>query len=153
MDPFGTGKTLPPLQLPQPTSSQSTITPLKKPPKWIRRPVGASFAVSGHRSNTVHFRHPKHSALVLNQLSFCEQFGGKLVTLDNIKPSAQQPQQTSAHVVHVSQVVTETDFLDRSNQLQATLSAGNFLEYCQTKIEAAQNEFEKTIWSFLKVDH
>lgn len=144
MDPFGTGKTLPPLQLPQPTSSQSTITPLKKPPKWIRRPVGASFAVSGHRSNTVHFRHPKHSALVLNQLSFCEQFGGKLVTLDN-KPSA--------HVVHVSQVVTETDFIDRSNQLQATLNEGNFLEYCQTKIEAAQNEFEKTIWSFLKVGH
>ncbi|XP_077099411.1 protein transport protein Sec31A isoform X5 [Siphateles boraxobius] len=123
MDPFGMGKTLPPLPLPQPSSSQSTITPLKKPPKWIRRPVGASFA-----------------------------FGGKLVTLDNIKPPAHQPQQTSAHVVHVSQVVTETDFLDRSNQLQATLTAGNFLEYCQTKIEAAQNEFEKTIWSFLKVN-
>ncbi|XP_051542450.1 protein transport protein Sec31A-like isoform X10 [Myxocyprinus asiaticus] len=123
MDPFGTGKTLPPLQLPQPTNTQSTITPLKKPPKWIRRPVGASFA-----------------------------FGGKLVTLDNIKSTAQQPQQTAAHVVHISQVVTETDFLDRSNQLQTTLTAGNFLEYCQTKIEAAQNEFEKTVWSFLKVN-
>ncbi|KAK7120107.1 hypothetical protein R3I94_020205 [Phoxinus phoxinus] len=123
MDPFGTGKTLPPLQLPPPSSTQSTITPLKKPPKWIRRPVGASFA-----------------------------FGGKLVTLDNIKPPAHQPQQTSAHVVHVSQVVTETDFLDRSNQLQATLAAGNFLEYCRAKVEAAPNEFEKTIWSFLKVN-
>lgn len=123
MDPFGMGKTLPPLQLPQETSPQSTITPLKKPPKWIRRPVGASFA-----------------------------FGGKLVTLDNIKPTAQQPQQTAAHVVHISQVVTETDFIDRSNQLQTTLTAGNFLEYCQNKIEAAQNEFEKTVWSFLKVN-
>ncbi|XP_026074996.1 protein transport protein Sec31A-like isoform X6 [Carassius auratus] len=123
MDPFGTGKTLPPLQLPQTAPSQSTVTPLKKPPKWIRRPVGASFA-----------------------------FGGKLVTLDNIKPSAQQPQQTAAHVVHISQVVTETDFLDRSNRLQETLTAGNFLEYCQTKTEAAQSEFEKTVWSFLKVN-
>ncbi|XP_056322892.1 protein transport protein Sec31A isoform X5 [Danio aesculapii] len=123
MDPFGTGKTLPPLQLPQQTSPQSTITPLKKPPKWIRRPVGASFA-----------------------------FGGKLVTLDNIKPTAQQPQQTAAHVVHISQVVTETDFIHRSNQLQTTLTAGNFLEYCQNKIETAQNEFEKTVWSFLKVN-
>ncbi|XP_051973347.1 protein transport protein Sec31A-like isoform X2 [Xyrauchen texanus] len=123
MDPFGMGKTLPPLQLPQHTTTQSTITPLKKPPKWIRRPVGASFA-----------------------------FGGKLVTLDNIKSTAQQPQQTAAHVVHISQVVTETDFLDRSNQLQTTLTAGNFLEYCQTKVEAAQNEFEKTVWSFLKVN-
>lgn len=45
MDPFGTGQTLPPLQLPQTASANSTITPLKKPPKWIRRPVGASFAV------------------------------------------------------------------------------------------------------------
>ncbi|XP_026128980.1 protein transport protein Sec31A-like isoform X5 [Carassius auratus] len=123
MDPFGTGKTLPPLQLPQTAPSQSTVTPLKKPPKWIRRPVGASFA-----------------------------FGGKLVTLDNIKPAAQQPQQTAAHVVHISQVVTETDFLDRSNRLQATLTAGHFLEYCQTKIEAARSEFEKTVWSFLKVN-
>ncbi|XP_058645817.1 protein transport protein Sec31A isoform X2 [Onychostoma macrolepis] len=123
MDPFGTGKTLPPLQLPQTATTQSTVTPLKKPPKWIRRPVGASFA-----------------------------FGGKLVTLDNVKPAAQQPQQTAAHVVHISQVVTETDFLGRSNQLQATLTAGNFLEYCQTKIEAAQSEFEKTVWSFLKVN-
>uniref|UniRef100_A0A8C1AD81 Protein transport protein Sec31A n=1 Tax=Cyprinus carpio carpio TaxID=630221 RepID=A0A8C1AD81_CYPCA len=123
MDPFGTGKMLPPLQLPQTAPSQSTVTPLKKPPKWIRRPVGASFA-----------------------------FGGKLVTLDNIKPAAQQPQQTAAHVVHISQVVTETDFLDRSNRLQATLTAGNFLEYCQNKTEAAQSEFEKTVWSFLKVN-
>ncbi|XP_059401593.1 protein transport protein Sec31A-like [Carassius carassius] len=123
MDPFGTGKTLPPLQLPPTAPSQSTVTPLKKPPKWIRRPVGASFA-----------------------------FGGKLVTLDNIKPAAQQPQQTAAHVVHISQVVTETDFLDRSNRLQATLTAGNFLEYCQNKTEAAQSEFEKTVWSFLKVN-
>ncbi|XP_073686377.1 protein transport protein Sec31A isoform X1 [Garra rufa] len=124
MDPFGTGKTLPPLQLPQTqNTTQSTITPLKKPPKWIRRPVGASFA-----------------------------FGGKLVTLDNVKPAAQQPQQSAAHVVHISQVVTETDFLDRSNQLQTTLAGGNFLEYCQTKIEAAQSEFEKTVWSFLKVN-
>lgn len=150
MDPFGTGKTLPPLQLPQTATSPSTITPLKKPPKWIRRPVGASFAVSSHRSN----RHLKNGVLVSNQLlSFCEKFGGKLVTLDNIKPAAQQPQQTAVHVVHISQVVTETDFIDRSNQLQATLTAGRFLEYCQTKIEAAQSEFEKTVWSFLKVGH
>ncbi|KAF7701356.1 hypothetical protein HF521_002521 [Silurus meridionalis] len=122
MDPFGTGQTLPPLQLPQSATTNSTVTPLKKPPKWIRRPVGASFA-----------------------------FGGKLVSLENVKPTPQQPQQPTAHVVHVSQVVTETDFLDRSNLLQATLTAGNFVEFCQRKVESAQNEFEKTIWAFLKV--
>lgn len=46
MDPFGTGQTLPPLQLPQTAAPSTTVNPLKKPPKWIRRPVGASFAVS-----------------------------------------------------------------------------------------------------------
>uniref|UniRef100_UPI0037E7B61A protein transport protein Sec31A n=1 Tax=Semicossyphus pulcher TaxID=241346 RepID=UPI0037E7B61A len=123
MDPFGTGQTLPPLQLPQTAAPPATVIPLKKPPKWIRRPVGASFA-----------------------------FGGKLVSLENAKPNPQQLQQPTAHVVHVSQVVTETAFLKRSDQLQATLSAGSFVDFCQGKIDAAENEFEKTVWSFLKAN-
>lgn len=124
MDPFGTGQTLPPLQLPPPAPAPpATINPLKKPPKWIRRPVGASFA-----------------------------FGGKLVSLENSKPNPQQPQQRSSHVVHVSQVVIETAFLKRSDQLQATLRAGSFVEFCQEKIDGAENEFEKTLWSFLKAN-
>uniref|UniRef100_A0A4W6CWD6 Protein transport protein Sec31A n=1 Tax=Lates calcarifer TaxID=8187 RepID=A0A4W6CWD6_LATCA len=121
MDPFGTGQTLPPLQLPQAPATPATVNPLKKPPKWIRRPVGASFA-----------------------------FGGKLVSLENPKPNPQQPQQPTSHVVHISQVVTETAFLKRSDQLQATLNAGSFVDFCQEKIDAAENEFEKTVWSFLK---
>ena len=35
----------PPPQAPHPTPT-ALVNPLKKPPKWIRRPVGASFAVS-----------------------------------------------------------------------------------------------------------
>ncbi|XP_055087877.1 protein transport protein Sec31A [Periophthalmus magnuspinnatus] len=120
MDPFGTGQTLPPLELPQSGTLSTTVNPLKKPPKWIQRPVGASFA-----------------------------FGGKLVSLDNGKPNPQQP---NSHVVHVSQVVTETDLLKRSNQLQDTISSGQFLEFCQGKINLAENEFEKTVWSFLKAN-
>ncbi|CAL8318276.1 unnamed protein product [Lota lota] len=121
MDPFGTGHALPPLQLPQAphTTPTALVNPLKKPPKWIRRPVGASFA-----------------------------FGGKLVTLDNAPSNPQQP---AKHVVHVSQVVTEMAFLARSDLLQATLSGGNFVDFCQKKIDAVQDDFEKTIWSFLKV--
>ncbi|XP_038826838.1 protein transport protein Sec31A isoform X2 [Salvelinus namaycush] len=120
MDPFGMGQTLPPLQLSQAPPASTTITPLKKPPKWIRRPVGASFA-----------------------------FGGKLVSLENIKPNPQQP---TAHVVYISQVITETTFLERSAHLQATLAAGSFIDFCQEKMDSAQNEFEKTVWSFLKVN-
>uniref|UniRef100_A0A3B5Q5I7 Protein transport protein Sec31A n=1 Tax=Xiphophorus maculatus TaxID=8083 RepID=A0A3B5Q5I7_XIPMA len=120
LDPFGTGQPLPPLQLPQTPAAPATVNPLKKPPKWIRRPVGASFA-----------------------------FGGKLVSLENARPP--QPQQPTSHVVHVSQVVTETAFLERSDRLQATLSSGGFVDFCQEKISAAANEFERTVWSFLKV--
>ncbi|KAM6266373.1 protein transport protein Sec31A isoform 15-T16 [Spheniscus humboldti] len=125
LDPFGTGQPLPPLQLPQPTTPQSVILPLKKPPKWIRRPVGASFS-----------------------------FGGKLVTFENAK-SQQQPgieQQQQHHHVYVSQVVTEKEFLARSNQLQEAVQSEGFVSYCQKKIDMAQADFEKNVWAFLKVN-
>ncbi|XP_069482238.1 protein transport protein Sec31A isoform X14 [Ambystoma mexicanum] len=126
MDPFGTGQTLPPLQLPQKVTQQMTVPPLKKPPKWLRRPVGASFS-----------------------------FGGKLVTFENEKPTQQQQhsQAVQHHFhVYVSQVVTEKEFLKRSDQLQEVVSKGGFAEYCQQKIQASQMEFERNVWSFLKVN-
>lgn len=53
LDPFGTGQPLPPLQIPQQTAQHSIVLPLKKPPKWIRRPVGASFHLE---ANWLHLR-------------------------------------------------------------------------------------------------
>ncbi|XP_078532285.1 protein transport protein Sec31A isoform X5 [Lissotriton helveticus] len=125
MDPFGTGQALPPLQIPQKVTQQMTVPPLKKPPKWLRRPVGASFS-----------------------------FGGKLVTFENEKPPQQQHSQTVQQHFHVyvSQVVTEKEFLNRSDQLQEVVCKGGFAEYCQKKVEASQTDFEKNVWSFLKVN-
>ncbi|XP_010562714.1 PREDICTED: protein transport protein Sec31A isoform X6 [Haliaeetus leucocephalus] len=124
LDPFGMGQPLPPLQLPQQTAPQSVILPLKKPPKWIRRPVGASFS-----------------------------FGGKLVTFENAK-SQQQPgiEQQQRHHVYLSQVVTEKEFLARSNQLQEAVQSEGFVSYCQKKIDMARADFEKNVWAFLKVN-
>ncbi|XP_070613047.1 protein transport protein Sec31A isoform X1 [Erythrolamprus reginae] len=122
LDPFGTGQPLPPLQLPQQTTAQSTVLPLKKPPKWIRRPVGASFS-----------------------------FGGRLVTFENSKTQQQGEHPQQHHHVYISQVVTEKEFLNRSNQLQEAVQAEAFVSYCQKKIEVAKNDFEKNVWSFLKV--
>ncbi|NXX80316.1 SC31A protein, partial [Urocolius indicus] len=124
LDPFGTGQPLPPLQLLQETAPQRVILPLKKPPKWIRRPVGASFS-----------------------------FGGKLVTFENAK-SQQQPgmEQQQHHYIYVSQVVTEKEFLARSNQLQEAVQSKGFVNYCQKKINMAQTDFEKNVWAFLKVN-
>uniref|UniRef100_A0A8C5SW83 Protein transport protein Sec31A n=1 Tax=Laticauda laticaudata TaxID=8630 RepID=A0A8C5SW83_LATLA len=121
LDPFGTGHPLPPLQFPQQTTPQSTVLPLKKPPKWIRRPVGASFS-----------------------------FGGRLVTFENkTQQQGEHPQQP--YHVYVSQVVTEKEFLNRSNQLQEAVQAEAFSSYCQKKIDVAKNDFERNVWSFLKV--
>ncbi|XP_072798684.1 protein transport protein Sec31A isoform X4 [Vicugna pacos] len=125
LDPFGTGQPLPPLQIPQQTAQHSIVLPLKKPPKWIRRPVGASFS-----------------------------FGGKLVTFANVRPQPQQgvePQALQNHVF-ISQVVTEKEFLRRSDQLQQVVQSQGFVSYCQKKIDASQTEFEKNVWSFLKVN-
>uniref|UniRef100_A0A671QJ03 SEC31 homolog B, COPII coat complex component n=1 Tax=Sinocyclocheilus anshuiensis TaxID=1608454 RepID=A0A671QJ03_9TELE len=120
-DPFGTGQTLPPLQVPQPSVETTIIPPLKKPPKWERRPVGASFA-----------------------------FGGKLVMFESPKVAPQQ--QPIPRQVHVSQVTTETEFLQRSAELQATLQSGSFSSYCHGKIRSAPSDAEQDIWRFLMVN-
>ncbi|NXU55385.1 SC31A protein, partial [Turnix velox] len=125
LDAFGTEQSLPPLQLPQQTTPQCNVLPLRKPPKWIRRPVGASFS-----------------------------FGGKLVTFENAK-SQQQPgieQQQQRHHVYISQVVTEKEFLARSKQLQEAVQSEAFVSYCQKKIDMAQASFEKNVWAFLKAN-
>ncbi|XP_066089621.1 protein transport protein Sec31A isoform X13 [Saccopteryx bilineata] len=123
LDPFGTGQPLPPLQIPQQTTQHSIVLPLKKPPKWIRRPVGASFS-----------------------------FGGKLVTFENVKMQSPQGAEQQPQHVFISQVVTEKEFLSRSDQLQQVVQSQGFINYCQKKIDASQSEFEKNVWSFLKVN-
>ncbi|NXY85296.1 SC31B protein, partial [Alcedo cyanopectus] len=123
LDPFGTGQMLPPLQVPEQVAQTTLIPPLKKPPKWIRRPVGVSFA-----------------------------FGGKLVTFGLTKAPGQQMQQTYSHQVFISQVTTETEFLLRSRELQMALQSGNLLDYCQGKIQTAKLPFDENLWNFLKVN-
>ncbi|KFV60627.1 Protein transport protein Sec31B, partial [Gavia stellata] len=123
LDPFGTGQILPPLQVPEQVAQTTLIPPLKKPPKWIRRPVGVSFA-----------------------------FGGKLITFGLTKASGQQMQQTYPHQVFISQVTTETEFLLRSRELQMALQSGNLLDYCQGKIQTAKLPFDENLWNFLKVN-
>ncbi|XP_030059374.1 protein transport protein Sec31B isoform X1 [Microcaecilia unicolor] len=46
LDPFGTGQPLPSLQVPQKVQA-TVISPVKKPPRWMCRPVGVSFAFGG----------------------------------------------------------------------------------------------------------
>ncbi|XP_068610955.1 protein transport protein Sec31A [Brachionichthys hirsutus] len=123
MDPFGTGQVLPRLQVPHPTVQDTIVPPLKKPPKWVRRPVGASFA-----------------------------FGGKLITFENPKLTPVQSPQPVPRQVFVSQVTTETEFLQRSRELQVALQSGSFSSYCQAKIQKARSDAEQDVWRFLLVN-
>ncbi|XP_039628511.1 protein transport protein Sec31A isoform X2 [Polypterus senegalus] len=123
-DHLGTGLSLPPLQIPQKVTHSTVIPPLKKPPKWIRRPVGAVFA-----------------------------FGGKLITFENPKVLQHQQAQTSVpHHVCISQITTETEFLQQASDLQTALRTGSFSSFCQGKIHSATTDSEQSVWSFLKVN-
>ncbi|XP_042816452.1 protein transport protein Sec31B isoform X13 [Panthera tigris] len=119
---FSKGQPLPPLQVPEQVAQASLIPPLQKPPKWMRRPAGVSFA-----------------------------FGGKLVTFGLPGTPAHQVPQPCLRLVFVSQVTTESEFLRRSAELQESLGSGNLLNYCQNKIELTSLQSEKMLWQFLKV--
>ncbi|XP_074647713.1 protein transport protein Sec31A-like [Tubulanus polymorphus] len=111
-------------QFQQQPNTGSPIVPLKKPPKWLRRPCGASFG-----------------------------FGGKLISFGNTKLDQQQQQhQPTPREVHVSQVVTEADILHSSNQLETALSNHQLTEFCNLKIENSTDEHDKNIWKFLKTN-
>ncbi|XP_069316216.1 protein transport protein Sec31B isoform X2 [Eulemur rufifrons] len=119
---FSKGQPLPPLQVPEQVAQASLIPPLKKPPKWIRRPAGVSFA-----------------------------FGGKLVTFGLPSSPAHHVPQPCPRQVFISQVTTESELLIRSTELQKALESGNLLSYCQNKNQQASLQSEKMLWQFLKV--
>ena len=77
------------------------------------------------------------------------QFGGKLVCFENSKST--NPQQPDERLVNISQVVTETELVSRSNQLEHALSNGQYSEFCALKIANCQDELDQNIWNFLKV--
>ena len=89
---------------------------------------------------------------LFDQGVFAFQFGGKLISFEDVKvPAGQQQQQQVSRQVHISQVITEPDLVSRSNQLEAALANNQFAEFCALKISNSKNEMEENIWSFLKV--
>ncbi|XP_049818141.1 protein transport protein Sec31A [Aethina tumida] len=103
---------------------------LTKPPKWLRRPCGASFG-----------------------------FGGKLITFEHDKQSVANAQQNAApgqpiprvnRSVQISQVITEAEFVKKSIELEKAVEYGNFTEYCLNKADATDDQHKKYIWHFLR---
>ncbi|KAM5272433.1 protein transport protein Sec31B [Ctenodactylus gundi] len=119
---FDKSQSLSPPQVLEQGAQASVIPPLTKPPKWIRRPAGVSFA-----------------------------FGGKLVTFGLASTPALQVPQPCPRLVFISQVATESEFLMRSAELQQALGSGNLWNYCQNKSQQASTPREMMVWQFLKV--
>ncbi|KAJ8680760.1 hypothetical protein QAD02_016547 [Eretmocerus hayati] len=90
---------------------------LKKAPKWLRTPVGASFG-----------------------------FGGKLTIFENEPVDPNMPP-NSNRKVFVSQVVTNPELVKRSNELESVLKSGEFSHFCQGKIDSATDEHKRKVWS------
>ena len=77
------------------------------------------------------------------------QFGGKLVSFENIK--GQTPHQPGQRQISLSQVVTETDLLSGSLQLEQALSNGQHMEFCAMKAANCSDRMQENIWNFLMV--
>lgn len=103
--------------------------PLKKAPAWMKRPCGATFG-----------------------------FGGKLVSFTNPDHAAAEagaPKKSSVSIIRLSQVVTETDLIERSDAFGKAISSkdtNTLRDFCGIKAasgSAGQEEAET--WQFLSV--
>lgn len=52
----------------------------------------------------------------------------------------------------LNQVVTETELVERSVQLEDVLATGNFDEYCRQKADQMPDQHGRYVWYFLKAN-
>ncbi|CAH0563613.1 unnamed protein product [Brassicogethes aeneus] len=103
---------------------------LSKPPKWLKKPCGASFGFGG---KLITFEHDKN--LILN-------------AQQNLQPGQQTPKISRS--VQISQVITEADFVKKSVELEKAVEYGNFTEYCSGKADSISDQHQKYVWHFLR---
>ncbi|KAL2726123.1 protein transport protein Sec31A [Vespula maculifrons] len=106
-----------PFTQPHPTVQTESTAILTKAPKWLKKPFGASFS-----------------------------FGGKLIIFENEMPDPNLPMNSNRKVI-ISQVITQPDLIQRSNELEATLKNEQYVDYCKGKIDNTTDEHTKKIWS------
>lgn len=54
--------------------------------------------------------------------------------------------------VTLSQVVTETELVERSARLEDVLASGQFEEYCKEKADQMASQHGRYVWYFLKAN-
>lgn len=90
---------------------------LTKAPKWLKRPFGASFG-----------------------------FGGKLTIFENEPLDPNLPPNSNRKVI-ISQVITQPDLIQRSNELEEVLKSEQYSDYCQGKANQTDDVHRKKIWN------
>lgn len=110
------------------TTVPGDSTPLRKAPAWMKRPCGAAFG-----------------------------FGGKLVSFVNqrqqVSDSSGQVRFLDNGVVNITQIVTENELVQRSEEFEKAIAGGDrgvLREFCGQKTVAIEGD-EKETWSFLSV--
>jgi protein transport protein SEC31 len=109
---------------------------LGRAPKWLRKPVGATFG-----------------------------FGGKLATFDNNPNTAAAATAAAADAkkgtsgashngsveVKLYQVVETPELVSISNDFQEALAKGDYPAYCLHKAKVVTSHFDKQIWELMKI--
>ncbi|XP_033185033.2 COPII coat complex component secretory 31 [Bombus vancouverensis nearcticus] len=90
---------------------------LTKAPKWLKRPFGASFG-----------------------------FGGKLIIFENGPVDPNLPPNSNKRVI-ISQVVTQPELIQRSNELEEVLKTEQYSDYCKGKVDNTTDIYRKKIWN------
>ncbi|XP_012288447.1 protein transport protein Sec31A isoform X2 [Orussus abietinus] len=105
-----------PFTQPVPQQPTEAAVLLKKAPKWLKRRSGVSFG-----------------------------FGGKLVIFENETADPTLPMKATRTVI-ISQVITNPELVQRSNELEATLRSEQFIDYCQGKADKVADDHDKKLW-------
>lgn len=124
-------------QAPVPAATtQIVYNDLKRPPKWMKQPVGAKFGVSIEYFQLFSIKH------LMDNFIISTQFGGKLITFRN--------DNNAPHTVNINQVITEPELVERSNKLEEVLASGNYIDYCRERADEMPDQQSRFFWYFLK---
>lgn len=92
-------------------------------PKWLRRPVGASFG-----------------------------FGGKLAVFDNgASAGSSGPSGSGSAMIKVCQVIEDPELVSSADKFNKSVSSGDFKSFCEMKSESSVTSHERDVWSLMKV--
>ena len=76
-------------------------------------------------------------------MSFGKYTSDNQVATENLDPTLNKR-------VTVSQVITDSELVEKSQHLESALQTGHLHEYCNYKIESASNETQSSIWRFIQ---